>query len=168
MLGEHRLTGKDVAYEEALQVPMLLRGPGIPVGETSDATTTTVDIAPTIAEIAGAAPERVQDGVSMLPVAQGTRPGYDQVLIQAGARNREWKFRGVRHSRWTYVEHIGLAGPTGVVELYDRHADPYQLRNLGGRPKVKARFASALDTLRDCAGASCSGTQEVVVDTPPS
>jgi len=75
LLGEHRLTGKDVAYEEALQVPMLLRGPGIPVGETSDATTTTVDIAPTIAEIAGAAPQRVQDGVSMLPVAQGTPPG---------------------------------------------------------------------------------------------
>ncbi|GAB6987116.1 hypothetical protein JCM10369A_36410 [Nocardioides pyridinolyticus] len=32
LFGEHRLTGKNVPYEEALGVPLLVRGPGIPRG----------------------------------------------------------------------------------------------------------------------------------------
>jgi len=152
LLGEHRLSGKNVPYEEALQIPLLLRGPGVPVGGTSASTTTMIDLAPTIADFADAVPQRVQDGTSMLPVAQGVAPGYERVLIQAGDVERKWSFRGVRTSGFTYVEH------TNAVELYDRNADPYQLRNVAAsRPRALARLAAQLDTLRDCSGPTCYG-----------
>jgi arylsulfatase A-like enzyme len=152
LMGEHRLTGKNVPYEEALQIPLLLRGPGVPVGGTSASTTTMIDLAPTIADFADAVPQRVQDGTSMLPVAQGVAPGYERVLIQAGDVERKWSFRGVRTSGFTYVEH------TNAVELYDRNADPYQLRNVAAsRPRALTRLAAQLDTLRDCTGPTCYG-----------
>jgi N-acetylglucosamine-6-sulfatase len=151
LLGEHRLTGKNVLYEEALQVPMLLTGPGIPAGATQR-TATMVDVAPTIAALAGVVPQRLQDGTSMLSAMNGG-PGHDRVLIQAGGETKEpgWLFRGIRDARWTYAEHY-----TGAAELYDRSADPYQLNNLSGKKrKVSARFAAILDSMRNCSGLSC-------------
>jgi arylsulfatase A-like enzyme len=151
LLGEHRLTGKNLLYEEALQVPMLLTGPGIPAGATQQ-TATMVDVAPTIAALAGVVPQRLQDGTSMLSAMNG-EPGHHRVLIQAGAEKAEpgWLSRGIRDAQWTYAEHH-----TGAVELYDRKADPYQLTNVAGKkPKVSARFAAILDSMRDCSGVNC-------------
>jgi arylsulfatase A-like enzyme len=151
LLGEHRLTEKNYLYEEALQVPMLLRGPGIPVGKTSEMATM-VDVASTVADLAGLVPPRLQDGRSMLPITRG-EPGHRRVLIQAGGETEgvEWLFRGVRDARWTYAEHH-----TGAAELYDRKTDPYELTNVSGKkPRVSARYAAMLDRLRDCSGASC-------------
>ena len=151
LLGEHRLTGKNLLYEEALQVPMLLTGPGIPAGATQR-TATMVDVAPTIAALAGVVPQRLQDGTSMLSPMNGG-PGHHRVLIQAGAETEEpgWLFRGIRDAQWTYAEHH-----TGAVELYNRTADPYQLNNLSGKkPKVSAKFAAILDSMRNCSGLNC-------------
>jgi arylsulfatase A-like enzyme len=151
LLGEHRLTGKNYLYEEALQVPMLLRGPGVPVGTTSEVATM-VDVASTIADLAGVAPQRLQDGHSVLPTMRG-EPGHSRVLIQAGGATQKpvWLFRGVRDARWTYAEHY-----TGAVELYDRATDPYQLTNVSGKkPRVSARYARVLDSMRGCSGATC-------------
>ncbi len=151
LLGEHRLVGKNFLYEEALQIPMLMRGPGVPAGAGSGKATTLVDVAATIADIGGVEPQRTQDGTSLLPVANGA-PGYFTQLVQAGQRARPWKFRGVRDPQWVYAEHYS----GGQAELYDRDADPYQLRNLAGqKPETQARLAAELDRLRDCTGAAC-------------
>ena len=65
--GEHRIElGKGLAYEPASQVPLLIRGPGIPAGETSEALVGNVDLAPTIAAIAEAEPTAEFDGESLL------------------------------------------------------------------------------------------------------
>jgi arylsulfatase A-like enzyme len=151
LLGEHRLFGKNVLYEEALQVPLLLRGPGVTVGSSAE-TMTIVDVAATVTDLADAVPGRVLDGRSMMPVLAGQEPGHGRTLIQAGDVERKWSFRGVRTSRFTYVEH------TNAVELYDRRSDPYQLQNVAAnRPRAMARFAAELDTLRDCTGPTCYG-----------
>ena len=68
--GEHRIRqGKYLPHEESSRVPLMIRGPGIPSGATSQALVSNADIAPTIAQIAGATPELLQDGVSLLPLA---------------------------------------------------------------------------------------------------
>ena len=72
--GEHRIEfGKLLAYEPASQVPLLIRGPGIPAGETSDALVGNVDLAPTIAAIAEAEPTLEVDGSSLLSLAADPR-----------------------------------------------------------------------------------------------
>src|SRR5918999_1783792 len=54
-MGQHRLDpGKYTPYESDIRVPLLVRGPGVPAGATSSALTSSVDLAPTIAALAGA------------------------------------------------------------------------------------------------------------------
>ena len=55
-LGEHRFVGKDVLTDEALQVPLLVRGPGIAPGSTSDLPVTLVDLPATFAALTGVSP----------------------------------------------------------------------------------------------------------------
>jgi arylsulfatase A-like enzyme len=150
-LGEHRLRGKNYPYEESLQVPFLIRGPGIPAGVKTDAVMGMVDVAATITDLTGAAPERTPDGRSIMPVITGRASGYGSMLIQAGTGQRPWLWRGVRTGRWTYVEHT-----SGAIELYDRATDPYEDRNLAGRrPHVQSRLADRLNELKSCSGPAC-------------
>ena len=53
-LGQHRLTaGKKTAFEEDINVPLIIRGPGVPKGQSSNLVTAHVDLAPTIMNLAG-------------------------------------------------------------------------------------------------------------------
>lgn len=158
--GEHRYTGKTLAYEESLRVPLIIRGPGLRPGAKVTTPVTTVDLAPTIAAAAGAEPGRPMDGRDLRAVVKRPR-GADTVLVQAGfahakAGARRWAYRGVRTSRYTF-----LRWPERTVfeELYDRKRDPFQLRNLALDPRyapVRAELRERLAALQDCAGpAAC-------------
>jgi arylsulfatase A-like enzyme len=53
--GEHRLRAKPYAYDEDLRVPMLVRYPRlVPLARVEDGVALTIDVAPTVAELAGA------------------------------------------------------------------------------------------------------------------
>jgi len=182
LLGEHRLRGKNQVYDENLQVPLLVRGPGVPSGETSTALAETVDLAPTILDAAGALDDvrrsgRV-DGRSLLDLFRGerARPPSSTTLIQAGTKRRAavrgndgWAFRGVTTARYTYAEHF-----TGQSELYDRQVDPHELDNLlelrSGDLRPGAReYAEVLDALRSRLRdlRSCQGPAECDRRYPP-
>ena len=52
-ISQHRLPpGKECGFEEDINVPLVIRGPGVPVGEASIVTAHT-DLAPTLLQIAG-------------------------------------------------------------------------------------------------------------------
>lgn len=53
-ISQHRLNpGKECGFEEDINIPLIIRGPGVPVGE-SDIVTAHTDLAPTILKLAGA------------------------------------------------------------------------------------------------------------------
>ncbi len=134
-LGEHRAKGKNLPWEEVLRVPLLARGPGLPHGRSSKQAMF-VDLAPSIAQLAGATPAREVDGRADLFTLDA---GWENMLIQAGSddRTQHFSWRGTRSSRWTFVRWLGRRN-----ELYDRRRDPHQLRNLlGKRPRVQRRLA---------------------------
>lgn len=156
LFGQHRVTGKVLAYEESIRVPLLMRGPGLPAGVSRRQTTAMVDLAPTFAALAHARPLVRVDGHSMLGYARYNAPQRDRsVLVQAGAwvSHSPWLFRGVRTDRYTYVHWT-----EGFVELYDRRRDPFELRNLRRNPRYAA-IRRALDRrtrlLATCSGDSC-------------
>jgi arylsulfatase A-like enzyme len=159
LLGEHRFQEKTFAYQESLRVPFLLAGPGMPADVVRRQIVSTIDVAPTIAAIAGVRPDRKVDGLDMRPYARmNTRLGRTS-LIQAGPRRKigspNWTYRGVYTSRYTYVRW----SKTGFLELYDRAKDPYELRNVASDPRyesvlVEARRRTA--ALVNCAGLRCS------------
>jgi arylsulfatase A-like enzyme len=86
MQGQHRLhQGKFVPYEPSIQVPLLIRGPGIPPGGISKELVSNVDLTATILEMTGAPAGLTQDGRSILPFARDparktTRP----ILLETG------------------------------------------------------------------------------------
>jgi N-acetylglucosamine-6-sulfatase len=61
-------------------------------------------------------------------------------------------YRGVRTARYTYAKWVGKRP---AVELFDRTADPYQLRNLALDPRyvpVLEELQSRTEVLRNCSG----------------
>ena len=67
--GEHRIFGGKIrAYDEALRVPLLIRGPGVPEGATIESVTTNADLASTILAATAATAGLPQDGKSLFDV----------------------------------------------------------------------------------------------------
>lgn len=84
--GEHGLYGggKNVPYQEALRVPLIMAGPGIPHGR-SDALVRMEDIAPTLLELAGVTVPDGLDGRSAAGWAHGeTIADWDDVVTVRG------------------------------------------------------------------------------------
>ena len=153
LLGEHRAVGKNKPYEPSLQVPLVVRGPGIPAGAVRHGDFSLVDLAPTFLQLGRARPNRRQDGRSMLASWHGDAPGYSHMLIQAGADDGQWWWRGVRSPEFVYVRYVD-----GFEELYDAVADPHQLQNVASQPEyadVLADHAARLERLTECAGHTC-------------
>src|SRR5829696_7940260 len=86
MQGQHRLhQGKFAPYESSIQVPLLMRGPGIPPGSQPRALVWNGDITATILKMADAQPGLPQDGRSLLPYARDPNlRTYRPILIETG------------------------------------------------------------------------------------
>lgn len=69
-MGQHRLNSdKGTPYEEDITVPFIIRGPGIPAGETLQGYLAgIIDLAPTLADLAGVVPPDFVDGRSLVPL----------------------------------------------------------------------------------------------------
>lgn len=145
--GEHRLRGKWAPYEEAIGVPLVIRGPGVPQGASEGKLASLMDLAPTFAEWAGAEAPDFMDGRSLAPLFSGTSTAWrTRLLFELSDRHF---FAGVRTSDGqVYVEH-----DNGEEEYYDLSRDPYQLRS--DPASAPQGLRDSLDVLQTCAGESC-------------
>ena len=162
LIGEHRIENEKLApYEESIRVPLVIRGPGIPWGETRPQMVSNIDIAATILDAANIiAPGRVQDGSSLHPLMQdATTPWRSALLVQGSVplkrlnTNPMTRFQGVRTATAKYIEYTN-----GESELYDLSADTRELANKTDDPGyagLKAALQGMLTTLRNCAGPTC-------------
>jgi arylsulfatase A-like enzyme len=174
--GEHRIqTGKNRVYEEAVRVPLVIRGPGIPAGVTVEDLAVNADLAPTILDAAGATGGLAQDGRSLLPYAAHPKRLHGrELLLEKGsvvdadddAIPQTGTFSAIRTRRYVYAENI-----TGELELYDLATDPYELQNQINNPAydvAQAALASRLASLRSCAGPSCRTKPDLKLKLPKS
>jgi N-acetylglucosamine-6-sulfatase len=153
MFGEHRLTQKGKPYEECIRTPLLIRGPGVPAGETRTQLVSNVDLAPTFAELAGAEPPAKHDGRSLASLLSGDPPSSWRKALLLESRNENLVWAGVRTTRYAYFEYE----ETGEEELYDLEADPYQLKSIrkSADPELLSGLRARLKALKDCVGADC-------------
>ena len=162
--GEHRWEGKRCEYDECLRSPFLVRFPGAIPGPDPHLVSS-VDVAPTIADLAGATPDIPMDGTSLAPLLRGGTPAWrDSMLIEHEQDQSEPVpgYRGVRTTRYLYTEL-----DTGERELYDTAADPYQLQNRAGQQAYAAVQAQLAADLRRLLGADLSVTAEASPTTVP-
>jgi arylsulfatase A-like enzyme len=185
MAGEHRIKrGKNVPYEEAIRIPLLIRGPSIVPGAVIGAPVANADLAPTILNFAGAtvAPElfRPLDGTSLAVALAGGPVNPARAIPIEGRDNvaqsrHGYKVRsyvGVRTARYAYLEYRranyatreeGIAaaigtGRTSERELYDLARDPNELRNVARDPAyaaARAELAELTARLEHCSGPDC-------------
>jgi N-acetylglucosamine-6-sulfatase len=102
-LGQHRLgAGKWTPYEEDIRVPLIVRGPGVPEGETLHHLVLNNDLAPTFADLAGAEPPSFVDGRSLKPL-----------LTDDPTPLKDWRQRFVIES---VAERSGVPQPPFITE----------------------------------------------------
>jgi arylsulfatase A-like enzyme len=174
-MGQHRLEpGKYTPYEPDVHVPLLVRGPGVPKGVVVDRLTSSVDFAPTFAELAGATLPVEPDGRSLVPLLEGRTPESwrqavlleqfavppappassesSEILEPEEASSGYPAHRGLRTPGFKYVEY-----GTGEREVYDLKKDPDERLNL--RDQVSkawlANLSKLVKALASCKGASC-------------
>ncbi len=146
-LGDHDWWTHGVLYQEQINVPLILAGPGIPAGKVSSTLASTTDIAPTLYQLCGIAADNrpPSDGMSLLDVAAGksdpARLAYsDSVnLLTYGTAPdirdvKDDMLFAVVQGRWKYIHHLGRPDES---ELFDLFEDPKELVNLyAERPQI--------------------------------
>jgi N-acetylglucosamine-6-sulfatase len=174
--GSHRLLQKGTLYEEAIRVPLVVRGRAQSVPRTSAQWVLNTDWAPTIAEYGSARPRIPVDGRSIVALVDGVpvpiwrqsmlleRP-FDGVSEQiaypyAAVRTRDPSLtvRAGKRSVAVYAETFDLV--TNIlsdIELYDLAIDPLQLTSLHDssdprRIRQMNGLKNKLDQLRACGG----------------
>jgi len=130
--GEHRIIGKNVPYEEATSIPLVIRWDGrVRAGAVDARLTNNVDIAATIADAAGAT--MTTDGQSLL--GNERRTG---LLLEAAyaVKYKRPAYCGWRDDDWLFAHYT-----TGEEELYSVRNDPQELHNLAADPGQSAVLA---------------------------
>ncbi len=152
MLWSHGWMKKQSPYEESVNVPFLIRLPGVvPAGGVSPVLMGTIDILPTLAGLLRWSGMPDLPGRDLSAALRGEpdapQPGSvflanylacDEATMQGMP---EW--RGVRTDRFTYVEQPGRS----PWLLFDHHEDPYQMRNLCGLPEARTIQESLAEQL---------------------
>lgn len=162
MCGSHGLRSKGpFVYDEIMNVPLYVKAPGITrAGTKTDALATHVDLAKTIASLAGAGNEDTLQGVDLTPVLDSSAKSVrDHVLFAQDSAQTEhlngvrYALRGFFDGTTKYARYYGVGGgkpSTGLWgrspghklfdvdcdfddqdhEWYDLSDDPHELVNL--------------------------------------
>jgi arylsulfatase A-like enzyme len=154
--GEHALTTeRRLPYEESIRNPVMIRYPAlVAAGSRPAALVSSVDIAPTVLDLAGAPIGPQVQGRSLVPVLKGDTAGWRQaVLVEFTSYENpfphlvDMDYRAIRTDRYKYIHWIKFPD---LDELYDLAEDPLEQHNLAGSPamaQVKAGLQAELGRL---------------------
>ncbi|MCI0748373.1 MAG: sulfatase-like hydrolase/transferase, partial [Verrucomicrobia subdivision 3 bacterium] len=155
-LGDHGWWCKHTNYEEATRIPLMVSAPGIttPGTRAANALVESVDIYPTLAELAGLPPPQVPQGIegkSFVSVLRDPAKSTKNYVFHVYPRG-ERIGRAVRTTRYRLVEwkRPGTPSETADVELYDYQDDPFETRNLAAdRTNIVTQMRAILAQQRE-------------------
>ncbi len=171
-LGEHDYFFEHGAYlyEPTVRVPFIVTAPGrLPAGTLVETQARTIDILPTLLDLAGVPIPAGLQGVSQVPWARGASNAPGPLAYSESGRNfypenpRQYiggvagKWRMMRSDSFKLI--LIPRDPAPVWEFYDLRSDPGEKVNaLGSRPREEADLKRALldivgrDPMRDDRG----------------
>ncbi|KAJ3289565.1 hypothetical protein HDU79_003919 [Rhizoclosmatium sp. JEL0117] len=168
-LGLHRLNaGKTTPYEDDINVPFIVRGPGVAKGAVRKESTTHTDIAPTFLKLAGAQNKAYAFDGTPIPIftQDSPQPNRESFAVEFWRpyvselfdieNINENVYRSVRivSEEYSYLYTVWC---TDHYELYDLKKDPQQLKNVYKSSNVALvnRLDALLVALKDCVGKEC-------------
>lgn len=146
-LGDHGMWCKHTNYEQATRIPLIIHAPGMKQGRRTGAFIESVDIYPTVADLAGLGVPEGLDGISQKAVVKGMASHERGHITHVYPRGNGLLGRAIRTGRYRMVEwkKIGEAASTAEYELYDYQADPQESKNIAARePQVIADLKAIL------------------------
>lgn len=153
-LGDHGMWCKHTNYEQATRIPLLVIAPGAARSARAAGLVESVDVYPTLCELAGIQPPAELDGQSLVQTLRDPLQATKEYVLHAYPRSSPDRGpmigRAVRNRRYRLVEwkKIGASADTADLELYDYVEDPLEKQNLAAvRPEVVAELHGILKRL---------------------
>ncbi|KPM30500.1 Sulfatase [Croceitalea dokdonensis DOKDO 023] len=134
MMGAHgvRPFVKQLAWDEALRVPFLIRYPQIDAnaGTVVNAPLTTPDILPSLLGLTDIQIPKDVEGENLANLIKNPNPDVDRAALAMGvapfgANVKDPAYRAIKTKQYTYVK-----TPEGASHLFDNLDDPFQMQNL--------------------------------------
>jgi len=113
---------------ELISVPLIVASPGL-APAVIDTATSAADVAPTVLDLLGVAPDPRMQGASLVALA---RTGDAIARVVASEYGRSYALRG---ARWRY-----LVGYDDRGALYDLDADPAETRDVAATAPIALRY----------------------------
>lgn len=126
-LGSHGLLGKQSVFEHSMRTPMVLVGPGIPKGKSTQAFTYLLDLFPTLCDVTGVEPPPGLEGKNLRPLWEGKKKRVRETVFLPFLQVQ----RAVRDERWKLIAYPKIRH----LQLFDLKNDPYETTNLIDDPK---------------------------------
>jgi|HubBroStandDraft_1064217.scaffolds.fasta_scaffold86063_1 N-acetylglucosamine-6-sulfatase len=188
-MGQHMLArGKLTAFDTDINVPLIVVGPGVPVGAVDDHLVENIDLCPTFAELGGAPALPTADGHSLAQLIQGQSvsdwrnvllvehkggtmdpldpDGESTVDAGPGEGPNPTSYEAIRMvsplDDGGMHERVFVSYVDGEIEYYDISADPYEMDNTArdlGAATVK-QFLGVVSAIKSCKGAAACWAAE--------
>lgn len=140
---QYYLRTKGKPYITAMRTPLIVKWPAaIQPGKTNDVLVNSVDVAPTLLDLAGLNIPAQMSGKSMAGWCLGD-DGPKQKELYVGLFDGKSAWRGVWDGRYLYAN-------LDYKVLYDHQTDPYEMNNLFDNPdsrELKAKMQQELEQL---------------------
>ncbi len=146
-LGNHGLGNKITMHEESVRVPMLLHWPGLKKkGVRNRNLVSSLDLFPTLLELAGAPIPEGLSGTSLMPILGRPelplRVYVGSECVGVGGK-KGMGHRMVRTERWKYI-----LTDTNEEALFDEQEDPFEMTNLVGDGERRETLAELRDHMK--------------------
>ena len=139
---------KNTVFEGGVNVPLIVKGPGVQRGTECGALVNAVDLFDTIAEVAGVRETGSPDSVSLVPYFRNPdRPPlrewvYTEIFAPNGNANLTTD-RAVRIGDYKLIYKLDSTKALVREFLFDLASDPFELANLVDTPPLDAEAAAA-------------------------
>jgi len=150
MLGSHGHPLKQLPWEEAINIPFIVRYPKkIKAGQKKDWIVSSVDVMPTLLGMCNAPIPPQVEGVDYSSTFFGESGKERDAAFLFNADSGSGRYtgwRGIRTKEWTYAYH-----KSGDWVMYNLKKDPYQLNNLINNPEYaeqKKKLRDQLEAMR--------------------
>ncbi len=147
-------------YGEVTRIPLLVWGAGVPAGRTVEETVQSIDVMPTLLELASVTTTAPMQGQSLAPLlAEATtagtpawtpRPAISEHRLDLGGP--PWVDRegtAINDSEWKLIENSSPSASVPPFELYDARRDPLDQHDIAAQhPDEVTRLRAALAAWR--------------------
>ena len=138
-LGDHTLWCKHSCYESSLQIPLLVRAPGIQGGQRRSALIETIDVYPSLCTLAGIPLPEHLAGQSFVELMRNPDTKWKEAAVS--------RFRNgdtIRTDALRYTEYTNPKGKRTSRMLYDHSSDPLENQNVAEKRTDESQTLSKL------------------------